>query len=86
MSNYGSKARNAQTWPTTLTLINTDLNKYDGLATVHTRKGTQKFFEIIVLADPTGAMMYRIDPTAASNLIDTTSKEEKASPCWGSSC
>ncbi|MGH3635581.1 MAG: hypothetical protein ACRDTS_16150, partial [Mycobacterium sp.] len=31
-----------------MTLINTDLNKYDGLATVHTRKGTQKFLSVNV--------------------------------------
>ncbi|HSS22850.1 MAG TPA: hypothetical protein VLL82_00190, partial [Mycobacterium sp.] len=31
-----------------LTLINTSLNKYDGLATVHTRKGTEKFLEVTV--------------------------------------
>lgn len=39
-----------------MTLINTDLNKYDGLATVHTRKGTQKFLSVTVWADPMGAM------------------------------
>jgi hypothetical protein len=60
-----------------LTLINTDLNKYDGLVTVHTRKGTQKFLEVVVFADPTGAMFYHMDPASASNLIDTASKEEK---------
>jgi hypothetical protein len=62
-----------------LTLINTDLNKYDGLATVHTRKGTQKFLEVIVEADPTGAMMYRMDPGSTSNLIETASNEQKQS-------
>jgi hypothetical protein len=46
-----------------LTLINTDLNKYDGLATVHTRKGTQKYLEVIVFADATGAMFYHMDPS-----------------------
>lgn len=62
-----------------LTLINTDLNKYDGLATVHTRKGTQKFLEVTVWADPTGAMMYRMDPGSASKLIEAASNEEKQS-------
>jgi len=61
-----------------LTLINTDLNKYDGLATVHTRKGTEKFLEVTVWADPTGAMMYRMDPASASSLIEAA-KEEKQS-------
>jgi hypothetical protein len=62
-----------------LVLINTDLNKYDGLATVHTRKGTQKFLAVNVTADPTGAMMYRLDPASASNLIDAA-KAEKSNP------
>lgn len=60
-----------------LTLINTDLNKYDGLATVHTRKGTQKYLELTVFADPTGAMMYQMKPGSASNLIETASQEAK---------
>lgn len=60
-----------------LTLINTDLNKYDGLATVHTRKGTQKFLEVTVWADPTGAMMYRMDPGSASSLIETVHNEDE---------
>jgi hypothetical protein len=61
-----------------LTLINTDLNKYDGLATVHTRKGTQKLLEVIVTADPTGAMMYRLDPVSASNLIEAAKAEKES--------
>jgi hypothetical protein len=70
-----------------LTLINTDLNKYDGLATVHTRKGTQKYLEVIVFADATGAMFYHMDPSSASSLIETASKEEKTAGCsWASSC
>jgi hypothetical protein len=61
-----------------LTLINIDLNKYDGLATVHTRKGTQKFLEVTVWADPTGAMMYQMDPGSASRLIEAASKEKQS--------
>ena len=53
-----------------MTLINTDLNKYDGLATVRTRRGNQKFLSVNVWADPTGAMFYQPDPVSASNLID----------------
>lgn len=59
-----------------LTLINTDLNKYDGLATVHTRKGTQKFLEVNVWADPIDQMFYQINPVSASKLIDAASKEQ----------
>jgi hypothetical protein len=59
-----------------LTLINTDLNKYDGLATVHTRKGTQKFLEVTVWADPTGAMFYQPNPASSASLLDTASKEQ----------
>lgn len=59
-----------------LRLINTDLNKYDGLATVHTRKGTQKFLEVTVWADPTGAMFYQMNPGSAASLIDAASKED----------
>ena len=44
-----------------MTLINTGLNKYDGLETVHTRKGTPKFLSVTVWADPTGAMFYQMD-------------------------
>ena len=70
-----------------MTLINTDLNKYNGLATVHTRKGTQKYLAVTVFADPTGAMFYQLDPTSASNLIDTAGKEEKSAPrCFGAPC
>jgi hypothetical protein len=68
-------------------LINTDLNKYTGLATVHTHKGTKKFLEVTVFADPTGAMFYQIDPASGSSLIDTASKGGKptAARCWGGS-
>jgi hypothetical protein len=65
-----------------LTLINTDLNKYDGLATVHTRKGTQKFLSVTVWADPTGAMFYQMDGVSASNLVEAAKAEEPAS-AWG---
>ncbi|MGH3551642.1 MAG: hypothetical protein ACRDT5_03395 [Mycobacterium sp.] len=60
-----------------MTLINTDLNKYDGLATVHTRKGTQKFLSVNVWADPTGAMFYSMDAASMSRLIDAANEEEK---------
>ena len=69
-----------------LTLINTDLNKYDGLVTVHTRKGTQKYLELTAWADPTGAMFYQMNPTSAANLVEAASKEEKTTQCSGSSC
>lgn len=59
-----------------LTLINTALNKYDGLATVHTRKGTQKYLEVDVWADPTGAMFYQMNPGSAASLIEAASKEQ----------
>lgn len=62
-----------------LTLINTDLNKYDGLATVHTRKGIQKFLSVTVWADPTGAMMFRMDPGSAANLVEAARNEAKQS-------
>jgi hypothetical protein len=69
-----------------MTLINTGLNKYDGLTTVHTRSGTQKFLSVDVWADPTGAMFYRMDPESASNLMDAAKKEEP-NRCWsGSYC
>lgn len=58
-----------------MTLINTGLNKYDGLATAHTRGGLQKFLSVTVWADPTGAMFYQMDPTSASNLIDAAKAE-----------
>jgi hypothetical protein len=60
-----------------LTLINTSLNKYDGLATVHTRKGTQKFVSVTVWADPTGAMFYQMDPGSAANLLELARKEKE---------
>jgi hypothetical protein len=61
-----------------LTLINTSLNKYDGLATVHTRKGTQKFLGVTVFADPTGAMYYQQDTATAASLIETATKEQNS--------
>jgi hypothetical protein len=60
-----------------LTLINTSLNKYDGLATVHTRKGTQKFLTVTVWADPTGAMFYQMDGPSAASLIEAARKEKE---------
>jgi hypothetical protein len=42
------------TFADSMTLINTDVNTYDGLATVYTRKRTQKFLSVNVWADPTG--------------------------------
>jgi hypothetical protein len=68
-----------------LSLINTDLNKYDGLATVHTRAGTQKFLSVTVWADPTGAMFYQMDVASATNLMDAAKKEEP-NRCWVGSC
>lgn len=64
-----------------MTLINTGLNKYDGLETVHTRKGTAKFLAVTVWADPTGAMFYQMDVSSASNLMDAVKKEEP-NRCW----
>ena len=69
-----------------ITLINTSLNKYDGLATVHTRKGTQKFLLVTVWANPTGAMFYQVDPASAASLVEAASKEEKTTQCSASSC
>jgi hypothetical protein len=66
-------------------LINTDLNKYDGLATVHTRKGTQNFLSVNVWADPTAAMFYNMDVSSASNLIHAAKKEEP-DRCWTGAC
>lgn len=63
-----------------MTLINTGLNKYDGLATARTHKGTQEFLSVTVWADPTGAMFYQMDPGSASNLIDAAKQEGG----WGS--
>jgi hypothetical protein len=60
-----------------LTLINTDLNKYDGLVTVRTRKGTEKYLEVTAWADPTGAMFYQMNPTSAANLVEAASREAK---------
>jgi hypothetical protein len=58
-----------------LTLINTDLNKYDGLVSVHTRKGTQKYLEITAWADPAGAMFYQMNLASAASLVEAASKE-----------
>jgi hypothetical protein len=41
------------------------------------RKGTQKFLEVNVWADPTGAMFYQTNPTSAASLIEAASKEAK---------
>ena len=60
-----------------MTLINTDLNRYEGLAAVRTRKGNQKFRSVYVSAGPTGAMFYQPDPVSASNLIDAANKEQE---------
>ena len=60
-----------------MTLINTDLNRYEGLAAVRTRKGNQKFRSVNVSAGPTGAMFYQPDPVSASNLIDAANKEQE---------
>jgi hypothetical protein len=68
-----------------MTLINTDLNKYDGLATVTTRKGTQKFLEVTVWADPTGAMFYNMDVASATRITDAA-REEEPDRCWSDSC
>lgn len=69
-----------------MTLINTGLNKYDGLETVHTRKGTPKFLSVTVWADPTGAMFYQMDGVSASTLMEAVKKEEP-NRCWsGTSC
>ncbi|ORW27546.1 hypothetical protein AWB91_27225 [Mycobacterium paraense] len=65
-----------------LTLINTDLNKYDGLATVHTRKGTQEFLGVVVTADPTGAMMYHLEPASTTSLIAAADKEKQQQRGW----
>jgi hypothetical protein len=46
-----------------------------------------EYLEVTVFADPTGAMFYQMDPSSASNLIDTASKEEKQpTRCFGSPC
>lgn len=63
-----------------LTLINTDLNKYDGLATVHTRKGTSKFLSVTVWADPAGDMFYQMDVASAAKLLEAAAEEEFPSP------
>jgi hypothetical protein len=62
-----------------MTLINTDLNKYNGLASIHTRKGTQVFLAIDVWADPTGAMFYQPDAASSARLAETASKEQEPS-------
>jgi hypothetical protein len=59
-----------------LQLINVDLNQYRGLLTVTTRKGTQKFLQVDVWADPTGAMFYNMDGVSLSNLVNAAKQEE----------
>lgn len=59
-----------------MVLISTDLNRYDGLATVYTRKGTQKFLGVDVWADPTGSMFYQMDVSSGTNLMDAARAEE----------
>jgi hypothetical protein len=59
-----------------LDLINVDLNQYRGLLTATTRAGTQKFVQVDVVADPTGAMFYNMDGISLSNLVDAANKEE----------
>lgn len=59
-----------------LQLINIDLNQYRGLLTVTTRSGTQKFVQVDVWADPTGAMFYNLDGVSLSNLVDAAKQEE----------
>lgn len=73
------------TFDDTMTLINTDLNKYDGLATAYTRQGTQKFLGVDVWADPTGSMFYRMDVSSATSLMDAARAEEP-DRCWTDSC
>jgi hypothetical protein len=59
-----------------LELINVDLNHYRGLLTATTRSGTQKFVQVDVVADPTGAMFYTMDGISLSNLVDAANAEE----------
>jgi hypothetical protein len=59
-----------------LQLINIDLNQYRGLITATTRKGTQKFLQVDVVADPTGAMFYNMDGISLTNLVDAANAEE----------
>ncbi|OBB01676.1 hypothetical protein A5666_24150 [Mycolicibacterium fortuitum] len=59
-----------------LQLINVDLNQYRGLLTITTRKGTQKYVQVDVTADPTGAMFYNMDGMSLSNLVDAANQEE----------
>jgi hypothetical protein len=59
-----------------LQLINIDLNKYRGLLTATTRKGTKKFVQVDVVADPTGAMFYNMDGISLPNLVDAAKGEE----------
>ncbi|MBI5339116.1 MAG: hypothetical protein HZB45_15680 [Mycolicibacterium rufum] len=60
-----------------VTLINTDLNQYKGLAAVTTRRGATQYLEINVWADVTGAMFYEMDAMSASNLIDAAKAENQ---------
>lgn len=59
-----------------LQLINVDLNQYRGLLTATTRRGTQKFVQVDVVADPSGAMFYNMDGISLSNLVDAATAEE----------
>lgn len=59
-----------------LQLINVDLNQYRGLLTVTTRRGTEKYVQVDVTADPTGAMFYNMDGVSMSNLVDAATAEE----------
>lgn len=83
--NGGDLQRYGVTMDDTMVLINTDLNKYDGLVTVYTRKGTQKFLGVEVWADPTGAMFYQMDVSSATNLMDAARAEEP-DRCWTDPC
>jgi hypothetical protein len=59
-----------------LQLINIDLNQHRGLLTATTRKGTQKFVQVDVVADATGAMFYNMDGISLSNLVEAANAEE----------
>lgn len=59
-----------------LQLINVDLNQYRGLLTITTQRGTQKFVQVDVTADPTGAMFYNMDGVHLSNLVDAANEEQ----------
>ena len=59
-----------------LQLINIDLNQYRGLLTVTTQRGTQKFVQVEVTADPTGAKFYDMDGVHLSSLVDEANEEQ----------